>query len=121
MTHTTDDGETKLNVVHQGALYDQYQIFMDADLTSDVVVAATVGSGAGVSGVSAALAAAGVTGPLGILATGTIATVIAVEIGWVQVSNDGHGVVIDVVIPNDYVDPNPSDIPYHYIQGQEHL
>lgn len=67
------------------------------------------------------LGAAGITGPVGAAATSTIIIIVAVEIGWMDISNDGHGVVIDIVIPNDYVDPNPSNIPYHYIQGQEHV
>lgn len=119
MTHTHDDGETKVNVIHQGYLYDQYQIFLDGNLTKDLVIAA--GAGTAIIGGPLAGTAAAATGPLGGIAVTALAAIITAEAAWLGASNDGHGVVIDMVILNDYVNPGPDNLPYHYIQGQEHL
>ncbi|AHZ23190.1 hypothetical protein E6P09_01115 [Haloferax mediterranei ATCC 33500] len=117
-----NSGKTKLEILHQGPLRDRYRIFMDDNLTKDLVEAVTAASGVGAVAAEAALVSAGVTGPIGPLIIAAFAAVIAVELSWVKISNDGHGVAIDVLIVNDYVDPAPDNLPpYHYIQGQEHL
>lgn len=122
-SHNSDNtGETKLEVLHQGFWRDRYRLFMDDNLTKDVVEAVTAASGVGAVAAEGALISAGVTGPIGPLVIAAFGAVIATELAWVKISNDGHGVAIDVLIVNDYVDPKPNNLPpYHYIQGQEHL
>lgn len=113
--------KTDVEALHQGVAYDRYRITMSDGLTKDVIEWARWG-GASATAVLAQLASAssavGPAGPISVVALGAL---FQAEATWISTSNDGCGVAIDIVLVNDFVDPNPTELPYHYVQGQEHL
>jgi len=122
-SHNSDNtGETKLETLHTGFLRDRYRIFLDDNLTRDAVAAAETANQTGFIAIESLIVASSLGGPLSAALTAALAAIVAAELKWVQISNDGHGVAIDILMISDYVDPKPDNLPpYHYVQGQEHL
>lgn len=105
--------------VDSNYFYDHYKIYLKDDTVSDLTAlsgaTSTVAAGA-----YAILVDAGYIASLSTPVTAGLAACLAVEMAWLDIANDGCGVIIDLFIVENYSSTTPylNDIPVHYISSQ---